>query len=890
MNSSSAVVRLSAGLALGLGLLTGAVPEAGAEIRAAGKKGLFTKVNGKMSGTCRSGICKISGGTSAGKNLFQRFRRFDTRGKIKSVEFDAIGKKNLIVGVTSDQGSFIDKSIELNSSANLYWLSPGGIHLGQGASFINVPNLTLSTANTLRFGDRGFDVFRSNASELSGLTGQPLQGSLGLVVDPESDAAGGVSRAGIYLDGIDVSIDESLYVDAIDDALTVRSSTVSLDSSDAVGGSLTLTGESVDLGGTTRFSATGANGGGAIQVGGSWQNGDASVRQATKTTVGADVVIDASSTRVGDGGEIVVWSDIDHAESLTDVSGSLLSIGGVKGGNGGRIETSGLLLSLSSDLDVRAHALDGKPGLWLQDPYEYWVTREVALPLLRALELGSNVTISTGVYRSSAGNLVTQEAPNDIFLVFPFEKKMGSSDVTFTLEAGGDIYIRDDIISTSGSLGIAAKSKGSIIVSRDVELNSAGGDIVLWSNTDDVDSGDGEHYIHLDEGSRLTSSGGKIVLAGGSDLDRDGFPDGYAYVGTAVMPSHGASGGKFLQPGISLGSVWDQEGDLILIDSGGGDIVMRGRSGVPEDKADGFATQQELSIDSGTGFIEILGEQISPSGGVGLRFGGKEYPGGRFTANDDNPATPEESSVDEDTAEAVFQRVGDPSITTVATPDADAASTPSPAASYDTGSGASSESEVTTASGSSSSIPASLSADGVAVELNMETSFSMTSSNDDAPSSAVPAAATAGDGGGEASSVIATKSATTEDASDSSSDSSTETGVDTQETQADGNDGDGAEDGETDISGDGDDASDTSTADSDQPRSTADSDQPRSPAVVVTRVSIEQATRNLQNGDAVSTQRAIQGLNLPDLSGRSTPSVQSISGFLQRLRQQVANP
>ena len=433
-----------------------------------------------------------------------------------------------------------------------------------------------------------------------------------------------------------------------------------------------------------------------------------------------------------------------------------------------------------------------------------------------------------------------------------------------------------------------------------MELNSAGGDIVLWSNIGDVDSGDGEHYIHLGEGSRLTSSGGKIVLAGGGDLDRDGFPDGYAYVGTAVMPPHGVSGGTFLQSGISIGSVWDQKGDLILIDSGGGDIVMRGRSGVPENKADGFATQHELEIDSGTGFIEILGDQISPRGGVGLRFGGKEYPGGRYTVNDDNPATPGESFVDEDTAEAVFQRVGDPSITTVATPDADAASTPSPAASYDTGSGASSEPEVTTASGSSSSIPASFSADGVAVELNMETSFSMTSSGDDAPSSAVPAAATAGDGGGEASSVVTTRSAitardadgeassvietkssTTESSTDSSSDSSTETGVDTQETQADGIDGDGAEDGEADISGDGDDASDTSTA---------DSDQPRSPAVVVTRVSIEQATRNLQNGDAVSTQRAVQGLNLPELSGRSTPSVQSISGFLQRLRQQVANP
>ena len=247
MHSSSAVVRLGAGFVLGFGLLAAAVFPANAEIKLAGKKGLFTKVNGKIDGSCRSGVCKISGGTSAGKNLFHRFRKFDTRGKIKGGEFDSIGKKNLIVGVTSPKGSFIDKAIGLNSSANLFWLSPGGIHLGRGAGFVNVPNLTLSTANTLRFGNGHFDVFRSQASDLSSLTGMPLPGSLGLVVEPESDAAGGVSRAGIHLDGIDVSIDESLYIDAIDEVLTVRSSSVSLESSEAVAGSLTLTGQAVDL-------------------------------------------------------------------------------------------------------------------------------------------------------------------------------------------------------------------------------------------------------------------------------------------------------------------------------------------------------------------------------------------------------------------------------------------------------------------------------------------------------------------------------------------------------------------------------------------------------------------------------------------------------------------
>lgn len=66
--------------------------------------------------------------------------------------------------------------------------------------------------------------------------------------------------------------------------------------------------------------------------------------------------------------------------------------------------------------------------------------------------------------------------------------------------------------------------------------------------------------------------------------------------------------------------------------------------------------------------------------------------------------------------------------------------------------------------------------------------------------------------------------------------------------------------------------------------------QPRSPAVSVTRLNQQQATRNLELADTASTQRTVSGLNLPASSNRSTPSPQQISGFLQQLRQRVANP
>ena len=142
----------------GLGLLlaaiaVGSAPWALADIRATGKNGLKTKVNGLRGGRCNEGICRINGGTNAGKNKFHRFKEFDTRGAIKRVEFDTGGKRNLIVGVTSQKGSWINKSLSLSSKANLFFLSPGGLYVGKEAEFINVPKLTLSTADQLKFSE-----------------------------------------------------------------------------------------------------------------------------------------------------------------------------------------------------------------------------------------------------------------------------------------------------------------------------------------------------------------------------------------------------------------------------------------------------------------------------------------------------------------------------------------------------------------------------------------------------------------------------------------------------------------------------------------------------------------------------------------------------------------
>ncbi len=75
--------------------------------------------------------------------------------------------------------------------------------------------------------------------------------------------------------------------------------------------SITLLGASVQVLDGALLDARGAAGGGSIYVGGGWQG--AGLPQATSTYVAAGAVLDASATDNGNGGTVVVWSDVTNA-------------------------------------------------------------------------------------------------------------------------------------------------------------------------------------------------------------------------------------------------------------------------------------------------------------------------------------------------------------------------------------------------------------------------------------------------------------------------------------------------------------------------------------------------------------------------------------------------
>ena len=179
------------------------------------RRGLGTRVNGAEGGSCRSGLCGVSGGTGAGSNLFHRFDAFDTRGAIQGVSIDSSGYRNVIVGVVNALGSFIDKPVSLSSRGALFWLSPGGIAISGQGGFQNVNRLTLSTATGLRIGSASFDVFGTTAAQAAQLGAEPLLGREGLISDPVTLAAIGLQRNGdLSLNGGEITVERDLLLDA----------------------------------------------------------------------------------------------------------------------------------------------------------------------------------------------------------------------------------------------------------------------------------------------------------------------------------------------------------------------------------------------------------------------------------------------------------------------------------------------------------------------------------------------------------------------------------------------------------------------------------------------------------------------------------------------------
>jgi len=362
------------------------------------------------------------------------------------------------------------------------------------------------------------------------------------------------------------------------------------------GGNATLTGDNITLDGNTNINVSGAFGGGDALVGGDWQ-GSNGVYQATTTYMGQNVTIDASATDTGDGGKVVLWSDIHNANSLTQVDGTIKATGA--NGTGGMVETSGHLLGVNATASVQT----GQGGEWLLDPADVTIsnggdssysnisgtwTPNSGVNLVTINNATLAAALNSGNVTVTAYNSGSQGVYGGSITVANPVSWTGSGNLS--LYATGAIDIKANINSTGSGAGFTAKASGSIIQRGNVVISTNRGDVTLWSYANVAGVARDFGYIDLEVRANITTSGGNIILGGGNGTSA---LDGYATSSTDTTFTNG----------IRL------QGNTL--NSDGGNITLRGRSpnvytGTAGTYTSGTSIANSI-IDSGTGKISITG-------------------------------------------------------------------------------------------------------------------------------------------------------------------------------------------------------------------------------------------------------------------------------------------
>ncbi|MCR5865502.1 YDG domain-containing protein [Aquincola sp. J276] len=307
------------------------------------------------------------------------------------------------------------------------------------------------------------------------------------------------------------------------------------------GGQLRLLGRHVAVLDGGVLEASGHAGGGELLVGGGAQGRDPGVPHAQAAFIAPGALLAADATGAGDGGRIVVWSDL-----ATRAYGRFSATGGPMGGHGGLVETSGGWLD-ARPAAVTVQAPRGRAGTWLLDPNDIEIADNVSdtqivgnpdftstddaaqistLTIRTALEAGNNVSITTGT-----GGSNSEEGSIRMFgaTIAPAL----NSPVSLTLNAHRNIQLSGSTISATGApLDItfnAAKDggAGSIVVGSST-LNTNNGNLLLGGNG--VATGpqgnapfagavgvDSDFAYGVDVfGSTLTAGSGSITLRGAS--------------------------------------------------------------------------------------------------------------------------------------------------------------------------------------------------------------------------------------------------------------------------------------------------------------------------------------------------------------------------------------
>jgi filamentous hemagglutinin family protein len=359
-----------------------------------------------------------------------------------------------------------------------------------------------------------------------------------------------------------------IILDAVG-GMTTLSGTLDASSNDGKGGEVVATGDRVLVKDGAHLTASGLTGGGEVLVGGNWQGKDTSIHQATGTIVESGALLEANATDTGNGGTVVAWSDVTNPLSVTRAYGIFEAIGGPNGGYGGRIETSGHWLDVAG-ISVSASSIAGTSGLWLLDPYNVIIAASgasgtgysnnfvpgadstiLASSISTALNLGNNVTITTGNGGTSAGDITVNASIKK-------NTNTGSGlGTTLSLSAAGSIFVNADIGNDNGTLHIILTSVTGPISGSGNITGFLGNGATIFN----VGSGSGTLSGNIINRSTLDKEGaGTLILSGTNTYS------GLTTIkqGTLIASSRNALGLEGNGTDVQSGAMLELNSDIIV--------------------------------------------------------------------------------------------------------------------------------------------------------------------------------------------------------------------------------------------------------------------------------------------------------------------------------------
>lgn len=386
---------------------------------------------------------------------------------------------------------------------------------------------------------------------------------------------------------------------------------------DEFGGDVTLLGHGVELRGA-RVDASGELGGGMVVIGGN-PHADVTADRADYVDIDAGSSVHADALVAGDGGSVIVWSDV-----FTNIDGLLTARGGAGSGDGGLIETSGLLgLRISQMVD--ATAANGRGGHWLIDPTNIIIapgslgslggwgptdTAVVGVNLINAaLNAGMDVTLTTfNPLGNGSGEIVQMESAQF--------RKISGGESTLTLNAAGSILLHGGAYTADGlSLNLVLNaadpgqpppadpfSNGRIEINEIIRLG--GGSLIATGNSIRVRSRNisntGDVFVNAGDIRLTARNGGAISLGADLTATRSGITlDGVTTLTYDVALT--LDGGSFID---ATGPILSRAGmfyDLDILASGG---VVTLAGGV------GDAGEQRLGNLNATAGLVRVGDDV----------------------------------------------------------------------------------------------------------------------------------------------------------------------------------------------------------------------------------------------------------------------------------------